>query len=89
MAAYKTGDKYLVNRVTGAVFQYRDRISHFPDLEEYEADENGVLVKVANRSQAVAKLNPTETPEKVEETTTTAPKPTPTKPPTMAPVSEK
>lgn len=89
MTAYNTGQKYLVNRVTGAVFQYRDRIAHFPDLEEYEADENGVLVKVANRAQAVAKLNPTETPEKTDETKTAAPKPTVTKPPTMAPISEK
>jgi hypothetical protein len=88
MAAYKTGQRYLVNRVTGAVFQFRDRIMHFPDLEEFIADENGVLVKVGNKSQAVAKLNPTETPEKIEETTTAA-KPTATKPPTMAPISEK
>jgi hypothetical protein len=88
MAAYKTGQHYLVNRITGAVFQFRDRIAHFSDLEEHIADENGVLIKVGNRSQAVDKLNPTETPEKTEEKTAVA-KTTPTKQPTMAPVSEK
>ena len=88
MAMYKAGQRYFKNTVTGAVFQYRERLIGIANLDEYEANEDGELVKVGGRPKAVEKLNPTDTPEKA------APEPVVTKPtvnktPTMTSVEPK
>jgi len=89
MAVYKAGQRYFKNTVTGAVFQYRERLVGMANLDEYEANEDGELVKVGGRPKAVEKLNPTDTPEKQETAAPAVTKPTVTKPPTMTSVEPK
>lgn len=95
MATYTAGQKYLRNKDTGAVFQYNERLVGFAKLEQYEADAEGNLVKVANRVPPDQQLSPTKTPEKAGDTgKPVAPKPpttakvATTAKPTMAPVSK-
>lgn len=89
MATYKEGQRYLRNNVTGAVFQYRDRIAGLADMVEMQADAEGNLTKVEPRAkeEVTRKLNPTKTPEKPR----TAPPQKPTQhkaPPTLTPTDK-
>lgn len=88
MATYVEGQRYLRNRITGAVFQHRDRLIGLKDLEEYTADADGNLVKVEARPVATEKLNPTKTPEKKATAPAKTATPTPARP-TLNPADKK
>jgi len=86
MAAYKAGQRYLKNRVTGAVFTYKQSLTKLGDLELYEADDEGELFKVGSRPPP--ELNPTKTPEKEQEPAKDVAKTAVSKPATLPPVDK-
>lgn len=86
--AYKAGQKYLRNKTTGAVFQYRERIANFPHLELMEANEEGELVLSLTRASPDAQLAPAKTPEKKVVAPVAAGAPAKPSAPTLAPVNK-
>ena len=86
--AFKAGQRYLRNKTTGAVFQYRESISEFPTLELMEANEEGELVAVQLKVSPDAQLAPSKTPEKKNDTVPVTKVPVaPVATPTLAPVA--
>lgn len=87
MSQYVEGQRYLRNKNTGAVFQYKERLAGFQGMELLEANAEGELVAVGNRVAPDPQLSPTKTPEKPVPTVTRQPLKTPTGKPIMNPVS--
>lgn len=83
--SYIPGTKYIRNRITGAIFPYRQDLEGLNDLEVVQAVDESNVDKIPGREPAPPALNPTKTPEKKSDNIETPAKSAATAP-TLAPV---